>query len=150
MKKILLQLLLVVGIATSFVACSKDEEVKAPEPTLIGNWEAVEDIERTFLNNALQLDDTTRYDSAYLRSEITADGKIKTKLMGTLISTSNYIIDTAGGMRIVTVNTPLPNDTTYYNKVVYTLDSLILSNTKIQVNGSVTIKSVNISKFKKY
>ncbi len=149
MKKILLQTLIVVGIATSFVACSKDEETKVPVPTLVTKWEGVEDIERTFLNNDLQLDDTTKYDAGEVQVEFTADGKVYTNFMGIPFDTTFYKIDSLGGMRIVKINTPNRNDTSYYNKVVYTLDSLILSNTKTQVSGSITIKSVNISKFKK-
>lgn len=150
MKKLLLQSLLIVGIATTIIACSKDEETKVPTPTIVTKWDRVLDVERTFINNELQFNDTTKYDAGFEQLEFTADGKVYTYLLNVASDTTIYSIDTAGALTIVKVNFPNRNDTTFFNKVDVTLDSLILTNTKIQQSGPNTIKSVTIEKFKKF
>ena len=76
MKKILVRSVLVFAMATSLIACSKDEVTTAPV-TIVGKWEAVTEISKITINGQLLQDSTLTYSANELFVEFFTHFKSK-------------------------------------------------------------------------
>ncbi len=151
MKKLLLKPVLFLGIAISIVACSKDDETKTPEPapSIIATWTQLLTVSRTEVNNTVTRSDSFEYEGGVYESQLRADGKWINYLATMPMDTLLYVSYADTALMRIEVNFPERNDTTLFNKVTMTKDSLILGSYKTQVTGGNTIKSIVIEKYKR-
>lgn len=149
MKKLLFKPVLFLGIATSLIACSKDDETKTPEPapSIVATWINLMDISRTEVNNQVVNNDTIKYENGGAETQLTADGKFISYFATVPMDTQIYVSYGDTALLRVRVNFPERNDSTFFNEVTMTKDSLILRSIKTQQNG--TVKSIVIEKYKR-
>lgn len=136
MKNLFFKSVLILGMASIVVACS-DEETPAPAPSLVGKWSVNSQVIKVKLGaNVLQNDST-----AFAAGE----GYFEFIAPKTLIASLDTEIDTVdyfyanGKLTLIDYNTIDGNDTTIFNKVNLTTNSLLISmlDTTVTANGNL-------------
>jgi hypothetical protein len=130
MKNLILKSFVMVALATSIIACSKEETTTPiPEPTeqelVLGDWNVSKFIIYSKLGGSVQRNDTTSYNAGTYTFKFTATKAYKT--VGMEIDTFSY---TFANKKITMIQfNPIKNgnDTTIYNYVKVTSDSLIIA-----------------------
>ena len=98
MKNLFLKAILVVGLATTIVACSKDEET-TPTATIVGTWEATSQSSKITLNGTVLQDSTETYAAGELSVEfkqsiiaVTHDNEFSAKSDRTIVMSDGKIL----------------------------------------------------------
>lgn len=138
MKKLLVRSVLVFAMATSLIACSKDEETTAPV-SIVGKWEATTQKSKVTIDGQLLQDSTETYSAGELIVEFFANG--------TAIGSSNDSSAT-GDTTTYTVNGSTvtlisldKRDTTVFNNSSFNASTLKLGMLDTQVENGYTIVS---------
>ncbi len=145
MKNLFLKSILVLGLATTFVACSKDEETTTPAATIVGTWEATSENTKVSLNGTVLQDDTTLYDAGELVVEFKSNGLAVATFDGVDPDTNKYSLNGS----VLTLITLDNVDTSVFNTTSFTSSNLIMGMNETQVDGSNTIVSSYKINFKK-
>lgn len=145
MKNLFLKSILILGLATTFVACSKDEETTTPSATIVGTWEGTSQTQKITINGTTYLDSTETYAAGDLTVEFKSTGIAIAKFAGEPDDTNKY---TYSGS-VLTLITMDNADTTVFNNTTLTSTNLTLGMSDTQVDGSNTIVSTLAINFKK-
>ncbi len=145
MKNLFLKAILIIGLATTFVACSKDEETTTPAATIVGTWEATSENSKVTLNGTLLQDSTLVYDAGELTVEFKSNGLAIATFDGADSDTNKYSLNGS----ILTLVTMDNVDTTVFNNTSFTSTNLVMGINDTQVNGANTIVSTFNINFKK-
>lgn len=122
MKNLFMKSLLAITIASSLIACSKDEETTpTPSPTLLGKWNVINTISMAKLGTTVLLDDTTSFTTGQYTIEFTANKAIST--MGTDKDTADYVYAN-NRLMVISYDPTDGYDTTTFNSVNLTSTSL--------------------------
>lgn len=141
MKNLLLKTLLIAGIATTIIACSKEEEApKVEEPTLKAKWEVQYDVRINKLNADTTLNDTAFYVANELVYEFANDSVIIASSDSIPFKTLKYKYNN-GILTTVELKLVGGNDTTVYKTVQYSLTDLRLVSEEVQGFGTDTVRS---------
>lgn len=144
MKNLFLKAILVVGLATTIVACSKDEET-TPTATIVGTWEATSQSSKITLNGTVLQDSTETYAAGELSVEFKSNGIAIAKMVGEPDDTNKYILS-GSALTLITMDNV---DTTVFNNTTFTTTNLTLGMSETQVDGSNTLTSTFAINFKK-
>lgn len=138
MKKLLLRSVLVFAMATSLIACSKDEETTTPT-SIVGRWEAVTENSKITINGQLLQDSTLTYAPNELIVEFYSNG--------TVIGSSSDSSATNDTLTYVFSGTTLTmisldkTDTSVFNNSNFTATTLKLGMLDTQAENGNTIVS---------
>jgi len=144
MKNLFLKSILILGLATTFVACSKDEET-TPSATIVGTWEATSENSKVSVNGTVLQDSTTAYAANELVVEFKSNGFAIAKFNGLNPDTNKYTLNGS----VLTLITLDNTDTSVFNNTSFTSTNLIMGMNETQVNGSNTVTSTYSINFKK-
>lgn len=149
MKKLFFASVLFLGAGIGLVSCSKDEEATpAPTPTLQTSWMQTNIISYTNAFGTINVNNT-RLDSGKYYYDFKASGVVS---FSTPTDTTNgtYSLNTNNELTIIRLNSSTGRiDTTKFQTVIYSLDSLRLENRKVQYVANDSIVSKVILRFKK-
>ncbi len=127
MKNFLLKSLMVAVIASTIVACEKDDSSSTSSGTIVGTWEATSSRSIEKLNGQTVVDSTETYAANQLVVTFNANGTIYSNDNGT-IDTSNYVLN--GNQLLLIDNDP-----------VFGIDT---------ISFTATITSTNLKLFEEY
>lgn len=127
MKNFLLKSLMVAVIASTIVACEKDDSSSTSSGTIVGTWEATSSRSIEKLNGQTVVDSTETYAANQLVVTFNANGTIYSNDNGT-IDTSNYVLN--GNQLLLIDNDP-----------VFGIDTM---------SFTATITSTNLKLFEEY
>ena len=145
MKNLFLKSILILGLATTFVACSKDEETTTPSATIVGTWEATSQTSKVSVNGVVLQDSTETYAAGELSVEFKSNGIAIAKFAGEPDDTNKYTLNGT----VLTLITMDNVDTTVFNNTTFNSTDLKLGINETQVDGSNTIVSDFAINFKK-
>lgn len=124
MKNLFFKSVLFLGLASSIVACS-DEETPAPSPSLVGKWNVNSEVVKAKLGTNELQNDSTAYAAGEATVEFIAPKTVIAKF-GTDLDTSDYFYAN-GKLTLIAYDAVNGNDTTIFNKVNLTTNSLLVS-----------------------
>lgn len=149
MKKIFFASFLIIGTSIGLISCSEDEKVApAPTPTLQTKWMQTNIISYTNAFGTININNT-KLDSGKYYYDFNASGVVS---FSTPTDTTNgtYSLNTNNELTIIKLNASTGRiDTTKFQTVIYSLDSLRLENRKVQYIQNDSIVSKVILRFKK-
>lgn len=124
MKNLFLKSLIVIGLASTLVACSEDE-VAAPAPSIVGKWQASSEITRVTLGASILQNDTANYPANFASLDFASSNFVYANVGG-MLDTLTYTY--ANGKLTMIERDPINgNDTTIYNKVTLSTSALVLT-----------------------
>ena len=138
MKKLLVRSVLVFAMATSLIACSKDENTATPL-SIVGKWEATTQKTKVTINGQLLQDSTQTYAANELVVEFFANG--------TAIGTDDDSLSTNDTLTYVFSGTTLTvisldkRDTSVFNNSSFTATTFKMGMLETQVENGYTIVS---------
>lgn len=138
MKNLVFKSILVIGLATTIVACSKDEETSGtPTASVVGNWEAKLETETAIVNGQSTIDTTQVYAANELVVNFNSNGMAIATFNSTAKDTSTY---TLSGSTLTLISLD-KTDTTVFNETTVSGSVLNLGTTETDVIGGVTVIS---------
>ncbi len=147
MRNLFLKSLLVIGVASAIVACSKDEENAAPAPTFVGKWNVNSEITRTILGTNVLRNDTSEYPANFATFEFNSSSSMFANVGGMLDTLEYSYVN--GKLRIIDFDPIDGNDTSVFNKVTLSASSAIITDldTTVTANGLLISEyTINMSK----
>lgn len=138
---------MVLALASTIVACSKDDENPTPAPTVVGKWNVNSEIIRTTLGTNVLRNDTTDYPAGFATFEFSST--LMFANVAGMLDTLDYSYVNGKLTLIDFDETEQKFDTTVYNKVTLSTSALVLTDldTTVTANGSLISEyTVNLSK----
>ncbi|MCF8284774.1 MAG: lipocalin family protein [Sphingobacteriales bacterium] len=138
MKKLLVRSVLVFAMATSLIACSKDENTATPL-SIVGKWEATTQKTKVTINGQLLQDSTQTYAANELVVEFFANGTA----IGTSSDSSSkddtltYVFS-GSTLTVISLD---KKDTSVFNNTSFTASTLKMGMLDTQVENGYTIVS---------
>ncbi|SRR5574343_1526656 len=137
MKNLFFKSVLILGMASVIVACSDDEETPAPAPSLVGKWNVNSQVIKVKLGANVLQNDSTNFAAGEGYFEFIAPKTLIASL-DTEKDTVDYFY--ANGQLTLIAYDPVDgNDTTIFNKVNLTSNSLLISmlDTSVTPSGNL-------------
>ncbi len=138
MNNLFFKSVLILGMASIVVACSDDEETPAPAPSLVGKWGVNSQVINVKLGTNVLQNDSTAFAAGEGYFEFIAPKTLIASLDSETDTTDYYY---ANGKLTVIAYDPVDGyDTTIFNKVSLSANSLVVSmlDTTVTANGNLT------------
>ncbi|MCF8284775.1 MAG: hypothetical protein K9I48_07345 [Sphingobacteriales bacterium] len=146
MKKILLKSVLVLAMATSLIACSKDDGTTSPS-SIVGKWEATTDFSKVTINGQVLQSLTDTFSVGELYVDFLSNGTMISSSIDTsaMNDTSTYVVNGSA----VTIISLDKRDTSIFSISNLTSSTLRLGESQTQIQNGSTIVSEYSINFKK-
>ena len=138
MKKLLVRSVLVFAMATSLIACSKDENTATPL-SIVGKWEATTQKTKVTINGQLYQDSTQTYAANELVVEFFANG-IAIDRSNDSSSKDDTLTYVFSGSTLTVISLD-KKDTSVFNNTSFTASTLKMGMLDTQVENGYTIVS---------
>lgn len=138
MKKLLVRSVLVFAMATSLIACSKDENTATPL-SIVGKWEATTQKTKVTINGQLLQDSTQTYAANELVVEFFANG-IAIDRSNDSSSKDDTLTYVFSGSTLTVISLD-KKDTSVFNNTSFTASTLKMGMLDTQVENGYTIIS---------
>ena len=138
MKKLLVRSVLVFAMATSLIACSKDENTATPL-SIVGKWEATTQKTKVTINGQLLQDSTQTYAANELVVEFFANG-IAIDRSNDSSSKDDTLTYVFSGSTLTVISLD-KKDTSVFNNTSFTASTLKMGMLDTQVENGYTIVS---------
>jgi hypothetical protein len=146
MKKLLLKSVLVFAMATSLIACSKDDGTTSPS-SIVGKWEATTAFSKITSNGQVIHNNTDTFSAGELYVDFLSNGIMISSTIDTSITndTSTYVMNGSA----VTIISLDKSDTSIFSISNLSSSTLKLSDSQTRIQNGSTIVSEYSFNFKK-